>query len=600
MTLEEKIKNLPENSGVYIMRDKGGNIIYVGKAVVLKNRVRQYFNHTEKPVKVQAMVDNIADFEYIITLTEKDALALEANLIRKYKPRYNILLKDDKSSPYIKIDLREEYPTIEVTRKVRRDGARYFGPFFNGVRVSDIVSIIRSAYKIRTCPKKLGKKNRACLNYHIGLCDAPCMKQISVEEYGERIRKVMRFLSGYDDSAEKLLTERMNNAVTLEQFERAITYRDQLEMLKKLKERTVANLGSVTDVDAFAYAGSGQYGVISVVIVRGNKLMGAKNFRISDASLTDGEMFSAFITQYYSGNNELPQEICIEGSFDTTALSEYLSTLGKAPTITFPQKGAKARLVKTARENASDYLVKSVEKIKRDEDMTIGAVRQLEKLLNIKSARRMECYDISHVSGTDKVASQSVFLDGRPSPPDYRKYRIKTVEGNDDFACMKEVIRRRLEEAKKSDKFAYLPDLIVIDGGKGQLSSAYGVMKEMGYDIPMVSLAEQEEEIFTPYSQEPIVLSRDNYALRLMQRIRDEAHRFAVTYHRKLRVKRYGSELENIKGVGPKKRALLLKAFPSLDAIKEASEQTLSAVEGIDAGVARAVYDYFHRQSENR
>ena len=597
MTLAEKLKNLPLNSGVYIMRDKGGNIIYIGKAVVLKNRVRQYFNHTQKPVKVQAMVDNIADFDYIITLTEKDALALEANLIKKYKPRYNILLKDDKSNPYIKIDLKEEYPTIEVTRKVRRDGARYFGPFFNGVRVSEVVSIIRSAYKIRTCPKKLGKKQRACLNYHIGLCDAPCMQYISKEEYGERVKKVMRFLSGYDDVAEKVLLEKMERAAKDEQFERAIAYRDQLELLKKLKERTVANLGSVTDVDAFAYAGSGEYGVISVVIVRGNKLIGAKNFRITDASLNDGEMFSAFITQYYSGNNELPQEICIESEFDTSALKEYLQTLGKAPEITFPQKGAKARLVKTARENASDYLVKSVEKIKRDEDMTIGAVRQLEKILGIKSARRMECYDISHISGTDKVASQSVFLDGKPSPTDYRKYRIKTVEGNDDFACMEEVVRRRLMEADKSDKFNYLPDLIVIDGGKGQLSRAQAVMKELGYDIPMVSLAEREEEIFTPSSSEPIILSRDNYALRLMQRIRDEAHRFAVTYHRKLRVKRYSSELDGIKGIGPKKRAILLKAFPSLDDIKTASVETLSAVEGIDLSSARAVYDYFHSKS---
>ncbi len=600
MTLEEKLKNLPESSGVYIMRDKGGNIIYVGKAVVLKNRVRQYFNRTEKPVKVQAMVDNIADFDYIITLTEKDALALEANLIRKYKPRYNILLKDDKSNPYIKIDLKEPYPTIEVTRKVRRDGARYFGPFFNGVRVKDVVSIIRSAYKVRTCPKRLGKKNRACLNYHIGLCDAPCMEYIGREEYADKVKRVMRFLSGYDDAAESILTERMEKAAKQEQFERAIAYRDQLEMLKRLKERTVANLGNVTDIDAFAYAGSGEYGVISVVIVRGNKLMGAKNFRINDASLTDGEMFSAFITQYYSGNNELPQEICVEGEFDAAALVEYLQTLGKAPEITFPKKGARARLVKTARENASDYLIKSVEKIKRDEDMTIGAVRQLEKLLGIKSARRMECYDISHVSGTDKVASQVVFLDGRSSPPDYRKYRIKTVEGNDDFACMEEVIKRRLAEAERSDKFSYLPDLIVIDGGKGQLSSAYGVMREMGYDIPMVSLAEREEEIFTPFNSEPIRLSRDNYALRLMQRIRDEAHRFAVTYHRKLRSKRYVSELDGIKGIGPKKRAILLKAFPSLDDVKSASVATLSAVEGIDTSAANAVYDYFHRPHEKR
>ena len=600
MTLKEKLKNLPTQSGVYIMRDKGGNVIYVGKAVVLKNRVRQYFNNGEKPIKVRAMVDNVADFDYIITLTEKDALALEANLIRKYKPRYNILLKDDKASPYIKIDLKQDYPTIEITRKVRRDGARYFGPFFNGVRVSDVVGIIRSAYKIRTCPKKLPKTKRACLNYHIGLCDAPCMGYIDKDAYREKINKAMRFLSGYDDTAEELLTKRMESSAQREEFERAIAYRDQLETLKKLKERTVANLGNATDIDAFAYAYNGEYGVITVVIVRGNKMIGAKNFQITDASLSNGEMFSTFISQYYSGNNELPQEICLEEEFDVTALTEYLQTLGKAPEITFPKKGARLRLVKTARENASDYLVKSVSKIKRDEDMTLGAVRQLEKILSIKSARRMECYDISHVSGVDKVASQVVFLDGKPSPADYRKYQIKTVEGSDDFACMEEVIRRRLQKASDGDdKFSYLPDLIVIDGGKGQLSSAYAVMQEMGYDVPMVGLAKREEEIFTPFNPLPILLTRDNYALRLLQRIRDEAHRFAITYHRKMRSKRYGSVLEEIAGVGPKKRAILLKTFGSIEEIKNASLQALQSVEGIDARSAQAVYDYFQANTEN-
>ena len=599
MTLEEKIKNLPENSGVYIMRDAGGDIIYVGKAVVLKNRVRQYFSKSVKQAKVQAMVDNIADFDYIITLTEKDALALEANLIRKYKPHYNILLKDDKHSPYIKIDLKQDYPTVEVTRKVRRDGARYFGPYFNGIHVWDIVGVIRSAYRMRTCPKKLTKRDRACLNYHIGLCTAPCMKYISKEEYREIVQKVVRFLSGYDDSAEKLIEERMNAAVEREEFERAIGYRDQLAMLKKLKERTVANLGNVTDIDAFAYAGSGEYGVVSVALVRGNKMMGVKNFRITDASMSAKELYSAFLTQYYGGNNELPQEICLEEEFDAGALTEYLGSLGgKPPVISFPKKGARMRLIKTARSNASDYLVKSVEKQRREDDMTLGAVRQLKKILGIKSARRIECYDISNISGVDKVASQSVFIDGKSSPSDYRKYRIKTVEGADDFKCMEEGIRRRLSRSAEDERFSYLPDLIVIDGGKGQLSSAYGVMASMGFDIPMVGLAKREEEIFTPHSPDPIVLGRDNYALRLLQRVRDEAHRFAITYHRKLRSRRYYSELDEIGGVGPKRRALLLRAFENFEDIKQASAETLAAVEGIDKSTAQNIYDYFHNRKE--
>ena len=600
MTIKEKLSLLPEKSGVYIMRDNGGNVIYVGKAVLLTRRVRQYFNNSPKPAKVQAMVDNVADFDYVITLTEKDALALEANLIRKYKPHYNILLKDDKHSPYIKIDLREKYPTIEITRKVKRDGARYFGPYFNGVRVSEIVDVIRSAYRMRTCPKKMQKRDRACLNHFIDLCPAPCMGAISEEEYREIVHKVMRFLSGYDDSAETLLQEKMANAVMQEEFERAITYRDQLEMLKKLRERTVANLGAVTDVDAFACASSGTRTVVSVCIVRGNKMMGVKNYAVNDASMTVGETLQDFLVQYYGGNNEIPQEICLPEQFDTALLSEYLTGLsGKTPHITFPQKGAKMRLIKTAQSNASDYLIKSREKAQRDYDMTEGAAKLLAEILNIKSAHRIECYDISNISGVDKVASQSVFIGGRPSPADYRKYKIKTVEGSDDFKCMEEVIRRRLTRAsEEDDKFNYLPDLIVIDGGKGQLSSAYSVMKELGYDIAMVSLAEREEEIFTPFSPDPIVLTRDNYALRLMQRVRDEAHRFAVTYHRKLRSKRYFSELDEVEGIGPKRRKILLKAFENFEDIKEASVETLSAIEGIDSKTAHNVYDYFHKKDD--
>ena len=599
MTLDEKLSQLPTKPGVYLMRDSGGNIIYIGKARVLKNRVSQYFRSSAKPVKVQAMVDNIADLDYIITLTEKDALALEANLIRKYKPRYNILLKDDKSSPYIKIDLREDYPRLEVTRKVKRDGARYFGPFFNGIRVNDVVDVLRHAYKIRTCNVKPSRAKRACLNYHIGLCDAPCVDNVDKTLYRERLNKAIKFLHGNDEQAEATLRERMERFAVLEQFEQAISCRNQLETLKKLKERTIASLGAITDIDAFAVADSGEYSSVSVVIVRGNKLMGVKNYRITDASLSMGETLSAFLTQYYTPITEVPQEICLFEEFDVSAVEEYLASLGKPPLITFPQKGAKARLVKMAQQNASDFLVKSVEKIKREEDMTIGAVRLLEKTLKIKSARRIECYDISHISGTDKVASQSVFLDGKRAPEEYRKYRIKTVEGSDDFACMQEVIKRRLSEAKTNEKFEYLPDLIVIDGGKGQLSSAYDVMMSLGYNISMVGLAKRDEEIFTPHSSQPIVLTKDNYALRLLQRVRDEAHRFGVTYHRNLRAKRYGSELENIKGVGEKKRAILLKTFGSIEQIKQASLGTIQSVEGIDKRTAQLVYDYFNTMEKS-
>ena len=594
--IRQKLKDLPEKSGVYIMRDKGGNIIYVGKAVLLTRRVRQYFGTSPKLPKVQAMVDNVDDFDYIITLTEKDALALEANLIRKYKPHYNILLKDDKHSPYIKIDLRPEYPAIEITRKVRRDGARYYGPFFNGIRAGDIADVIRSCYKVRSCPKVMQKRARPCLNYDMGLCDAPCMKYISPEDYRESVNRVMRFLSGYDDGAEKILTEKMTAAAEKEQFERAIEFRDRIEMLKKLRERTVANLGSVTDIDAYAYAFDGNRGVISVAVVRGNKLIGVQNFAVSDGSPDMGDALSTFMAQYYA-NKELPQEICLPEEIEHTALSELLASYGKPPEFTVPQKGMRKRLVETAAGNASDYLIKSRKKTEREYDMTEGACEALAKILGIKSAHRIECYDISNISGVDKVASQSVFIGGRPSPSDYRKYKIKTVEGSDDFRCMEEVIRRRFRRSREDEKFSYLPDLIVIDGGKGQLHFAYDVMKSEGFDVPMVGLAKREEEIFTPHNPEPIVLPHDHFALRLMQRVRDEAHRFAITYHRKTRSKRYFSELDEVKGIGEKKRAMLLKAFPSPAAIREASPETLRAV-GLDERTANAVYEHFHKEND--
>lgn len=594
--IAKKLKELPEKSGVYIMRDVRGDIIYVGKAVLLTRRVRQYFGSSPKPVKVQAMADSVDDFDYIITLTEKDALALEANLIRKYKPRYNILLKDDKHSPYIRIDLKADFPCVEITRKTRRDGARYYGPFFNGVRAHELVDVIRSCYKVRTCRGKLKKRDRACLNYDMGLCDAPCMGYVTADEYRENVGRVLKFLSGYDDGAEKILSDKMANAAANEQFERAIEYRDKLGMLKKLRERTVANLGTVTDLDAYAYAFDGRRGVVSVAVVRGNKLIGVKNYSVSDGSIDAGDSLSTFMAQYYDGA-ELPQEICLPESADVTALGELFASEGRKVEFVVPQKGTRRRLVETAASNAADYLEKNGKKADVEYDMTEGACRSLADILGIKSAWRMECYDISNVSGVDKVASQATFIGGKPSPKDYRRYKIKTVEGSDDFRCMEEVIRRRLRRSKDDEKFAYLPDLIVIDGGKGQLRFAYEVMQSEGFDVPMVGLAKREEEIFTPHSPEPIVLPHSHYALRLMQRIRDEAHRFAITYHRKLRGRRYFSELDEVKGIGEKKRALLLKAFPSPADIRSASVDTLTAV-GLDERTARAVYEHFHKEKD--
>ncbi len=584
--LKEQLDDLPLNSGVYIMKDVTGKVIYVGKAVVLKNRVRQYFNNSPKQVKVQAMVDNIDSFEYIITLSEKDALSLESNLVKKYNPRYNILLKDDKASPYIKIDMREDFPTIEVTRKLKRDGAKYFGPYLNGLRVWDIVGIIRSAYGMRTCPKKMTAK-RECLNYHIGLCKAPCMGRIDKEDYAKIVKRVTDFLTGKDGTAEEVIKSKMEAAAQNEDFERAIVYRDQLAMLDLLKSRTVADLGKVMDVDSFAMSSSGVYGAASVNVVRGGKMMGVYNYVLGDA-VTDNEAMASFAIQYYGGNHDIPDEVCFPNEFDCEGLKEYLSALkGKKVEISFPKKGAKRKLLLMAEKNALDYLDKSAEKQRRTQNMTVGAADRLKNILGLNSARRIECYDISHISGTDKVASGVVFIDGAPSKSDYRRYKIRTVEGNNDFACMAEVIGRRLGHGD-------LPDLIVIDGGKGQLSSALEIMRGTGADIPMIGLAKREEEIYLPNRSEPIVLSKSDYALRLLQRIRDEAHRFAITYHRNLRVKRLTSELDSVKGVGPKKREILLKAFPNFADLKNSSLSELSAISGIDERTARSVYEHFH------
>lgn len=598
--LREKIKSLPDNPGVYIMKNAAGEIIYIGKAVVLKNRVRQYFNNAPKLPKVQAMVDNVADFEYIITLTEKDALTLEANLVKKHKPKYNILLKDDKHSPYIRIDLKAEYPALEVTRKLKKDGARYFGPYFNGISVRDVVEIIKAAYGMRTCSARMRpqKGQRECLDWFIGLCKAPCTGRVTAEEYRETVQKVIAFLSGKDNAAEKLMEERMERAAQAEDFERAIAYRDRLNVLKKLNERTVANLGGISDLDLFGYTENGAGAAVSVCVVRGGKMMGVKSFYMTDAGLGYADTVSAFIGQYYRKDTFVPAEICLPERIEgADALAGSLTALsGRKTEITFPKIGAKRSLLLCAAQNAEDFLSKSAEESKRKADMTAGACERLAGILGIASAHRMECYDISNISGVDKVASQAVFIGGAPSKADYRKYKIKTVEGANDFASMEETLRRRFARAQAGDeKFSDLPDLIVIDGGKGQLSFAHAAMLSLGYDIPMVGLAKREEEIFTVGASEPIVLPKSDNALKLLQRIRDEAHRFAITYHRTLRKTRYVSQLEKIPNVGAIKAKILLAAFDNFNDIKAADEETLAAIEGIDKRAARSVYEYFRK-----
>lgn len=604
--LAQKIKDLPKNSGVYIMFDRYNTIIYIGKAKVLANRVRQYFQNSVKTEKVAAMVSNVADFSYIITATELDALALESNLIKKHKPYYNILLKDDRSHPYIRIDFRQKYPTIEIVRKVKSDGAKYWGPYFGGIRVAEIAELIQSAFCIRTCRgNSWPKRHRECMNYHIELCSAPCCGKITPEEYRKQLDKAAAFMSGNDDEIRALLLNRMKLAAENEKFEQALVYRDRLKNLERIGKKIITNIPKSTNMDVFGYATNNQNSSVSVQIVRAGKTISCDNYIVQDASFSPAECVSSFLVQYYDGARGLPDEIILdELPQDIETVKEYFFGKYKhRPAITVPKIGVKRQLLKTCALNASDYLEKSRSTDQRKDDMTYGAVRQLQQFLSLpKPPMRIECYDISNISGVDKVASMVVFVGGAPERQQYRRFKIKTVEGADDFASMKEVLSRRLERAKADDcKFGAPPDLIVVDGGKGQLSSAVEAMNAVGTDYPIISLAKKEEEVFTVGSSEPAFIPRSSFALKLLQRIRDEAHRFAITFHRSLRSKHtFESKLEEIPGVGKERRLALMSHFKNIESIKNAGIAELMKVDLISTHTAKVIYDFFHSGGEDK
>ena len=590
--IKDKLKTLPTNPGVYIMRDKTGEVIYVGKAKNLKNRVSQYFRHTEKPAKVQAMVDNVDNFDYFITVSELDALALENNLIKRYQPFYNILLKDGKTFPYIKIDMKEEFPRLEIVRKIKNDGAKYFGPYFAGIDPKAIIKTISSAFKIRTCSKKFSSEKhlkRECLNYSLGLCLAPCTGRVTKEEYAEELKKVVNFLNGNDDEIEKVLLEKMISASNQENFERAIELREALKMVAKLKQRVVANLPKNVDKDVIAYVTDGLSGVVTIMVIRGGKILGIQNYVQSD--IDECETVSNFITQYYQ-NMLPPSEIIVSHEVDDALIGDYL---GKKIHTTAKPHGINLTLLKMAKENARDYLEKHIEKEKLMYNNTLGAVQALQEKLHLKSLpRRMECYDISHISGTNKVASMVVFKDGKPAKKDYRKFKIKTVKGSNDFASLQETLERRLVRLKNGDgeSFNEKPDLLVIDGGKGQLSSTFEILKKLGFEdkIEIISLAKKLEEVFVVGQSAPVILKYGSAELKLLQRIRDEAHRFAITFHRQTRTKEQTkTELDDIPGLGPKKVDNLLKAFGTVENVKKASVEELSLVKGIHLSLAEDI-----------
>lgn len=579
------------------MLDSNSNVIYVGKARVLKNRVRQYFHNSPKPEKVSKMVENIADFNYIITSSEIDALALENNLIKKYKPKYNILLKDDKTYPYIKADMREEFPTFYITRKIKKDGCKYFGPFMGGINCRDILDTLQLTFCVRLCHTSItSKPKRECLNYHIGRCSAPCAGKVSAEEYAAQVKKALNFLDGNLREAEELLKTKMISAAESENFELALDYKNKLSMLSKLEAKRITSLNKAIDADIIAYATNNLYSAVNVLVTRKGIMQGGSSFALDEAHMSDSEALTSFIAQYYL-HHEVPSELIVEDFCEKELLQSYFKEkFDKNVEITLAKQGDKFKLLKMAKENAAEYLEKSVDKIRHKDDMTVNACKRLQQLLGLKAyPRRMECYDISNISGVDKVGSMVVFIDGEADRNSYRRFKIKTVEGANDFASLQEVLTRRLDKlgTDEEEKFPK-PDLIIIDGGKGQLSAVKEIFDKKRIDgIELVSLAKREEEVFTLNSDESVKISHRDYSLKMLQRIRDEAHRFAITYFRNIHNKRnLSSVLSEIEGIGKVRRMALLEKFGNLDKIIAASEEELTSCDGISPAIAKKIKEY--------
>ena len=593
--IEDKLKLLPESSGVYVMLSKEGQVIYVGKAKNLKNRVRQYFHASIKAEKVMAMVKNVADFYYIKAPTETDALSLENNLIKKHKPRYNILLKDDKTYPYIKVNLKEDFPYFKVTRKLLKDGAKYFGPYMGGVNAYDLLDTINLAFSVRPCQKKLkiGKPLKPCLNHHIGRCGGICAELVSQKEYLKRVKLAIDFLNGDTLETEKLLKEKMMAFAQREEFEQALIYKEKLLGLEKVKIKRLTSLNRFLNADVLAIQNNGIYSAVNLLMIRNGRMLGGKNYAFNSGT-DNSEILSEFITRYYVEGADFPQEIITTFKLaDYNLLTNYFKEkLNEQISFVFPKKGVKHQLCLMAEENAKEHLEVCINKIKHKEDMTVKAIDSLKELLGLQNLpKRIECFDISNVSGVDKVASMVVFENGEPAKKEYRRFKIKTVEGANDYKSLQEVLYRRLERLKTdSEKFGK-PDLIVIDGGKGQLSSVKSVFDEYKIsDIDLISLAEKQEEIYTLKSNVPVVLSKSDYRLRLLIRLRDEAHRFAISYFKSLHSKNaLSSVLDRIEGLGKVKIKALLSEFKDISGIISATKEQLTKVEGIGEVLAEQI-----------
>lgn len=603
--LEEELKKLPDKPGVYIMHDKIGTIIYVGKAVSLKNRVRQYFRpSTNHSAKIKRMVSKIDYFEYIITDSELEALVLECNLIKEHSPKYNTMLKDDKTYPFIKITTGEHFPRVLFSRKIVHGTGKYYGPYTSAGAVKDTIELLCKLYKIRTCNRKLPAdqgKERPCLNYHIGQCSAPCQGYINEEDYRKSIESVMEFLDGDYSHILNSLTQQMQQASENMEFEEAAKYRDLITSVKQVAQKQKITMDDVTDRDVIAVASDGQDAVVQVFFVRSGKLLGRDHFHMSVAEGdTRGEILSQFIKQYYGGTPYIPNVVMLQEEIeDSGVISQWLSGIKKRKVnIITPKKGDKEKLVELAYRNAQMVLIQDGEKIKREQQRTVGAMEEIAGWINLSGVRRVEAYDISNTSGVESVGSMVVFQDGKPARNDYRKFKIKTVKGPDDYKSMKEVLTRRFKRALESSAgFDIYPDLIMMDGGKGQVNIALEVLGELGLFIPVCGMVKDDNHNTRGlyYNNVEIPIDKRSEGFKLITRIQDEAHRFAIEYHRSLRSKaQVSSVLDGIDGVGPARRKALMKHFMEIEKIRHASVEELMEAPGINRGVAENIYNYFH------
>lgn len=611
--IEEELKKLPAKPGVYLMHDEKDEIIYVGKAISLKNRVRQYFQSSRnKGVKIEQMVTHIRRFEYIVTDSELEALVLECNLIKEHRPKYNTMLMDDKTYPFIKVTVQEPFPRIMMVRKQAKDKAKYFGPFTSSQAVKDIIDMVRKLYHLRSCSRNLPRdigKERPCLYYHIKQCDAPCQGYISSEQYRESIEEVVRFLSGHYDGILKELEDKMLEASENMEFEKAIEFRDLIGSVKKISEKQkITDAGKLgEDRDVLALAREESDAVVQVFFIRGGKLIGRDHFYVkTDPDESRAEILASFIKQFYAGTPYIPRELLLPYELEEEALlTEWLTKRrGHKVTFTVPKKGEKERLCELARKNAAMVLAKDKERLIRETGRTIGALRELEKIIGISGVRRMEAFDISNTNGFASVGSMVVYEDGKPKRSDYRKFRIKGVEGADDYASMREVLTRRFqhglkekEEGKEFGSFTVYPDLILMDGGKGQVHIAEEVLLELGIQIPVCGMVKDDRHRTRGlyYHDEELPIQADSEAFKLITRVQDEAHRFAIEFHRKLRGQsQIHSILDDIPGVGPKRRKDLMKHFQSLEAIKNADIEELKKLPSMNEKSAEDVYNFFH------